>query len=80
MAGEESSRTPERAPAPDEHALLDHLIRPLHQRLRDSEPERLGGIEVDDQLELRRLLDREVGRLGPPENLDVISTLASCPA
>jgi len=36
----------------------------------------LGGLEVDDQIELRRLLDREVGRLGALQNLvDVRRTL-----
>jgi hypothetical protein len=28
--------------------LLDHLIRPLQERLRDRETEGLGGLEVDD--------------------------------
>jgi len=37
---------------------LDHLIRPLEQRRRDREPERLGGLEVDYQLEFGGLLDR----------------------
>ena len=37
-------------------ALLDHLIRPLQQRLGDRQAEGLGGLEVDDQLELRGLL------------------------
>jgi len=36
--------------------LLDHLIRP---------PEPLRGLEIDDQLELRRLLDGKIGRLLP---------------
>src|SRR5262249_30764500 len=36
---------------------LDHLIRPRQQRGRDRQPHRLGGLEVDDQLELRGLLD-----------------------
>jgi 7-cyano-7-deazaguanine synthase len=60
--------------------LLNDLIRPRQHRLRDRETERLGGLEVDDQLELRRLLDGQVAGLGTLENLDVISTLASCPA
>ena len=33
------------------------------------EAERLGGRQVDDQIELGRLLDREVGRLRPAQNL-----------
>ena len=32
------------------------------------EAERLGGLEVDDELELRRLLDRQIGRLLALEN------------
>src|SRR6266581_9605208 len=32
-------------------ALLDDLIRPPQQRRRDRQAERLGGLEVDDQLE-----------------------------
>jgi len=52
----------------------------LTQRLRDREAKGLRGIEVDHQLELRGLFHREVGGLGALEDLDVISTLASCPA
>ena len=36
--------------------------------VRDGEAERLGGLEVDDQLELGRLLHRQVGRLLALEN------------
>src|SRR4029453_16675862 len=67
-------------PGLDEHrgagqrALLDDLVRPLQQRLRDCEAERLGGLEVDDQLELRRLLDGQVAGLGTFEDpLHVVS-------
>jgi hypothetical protein len=45
------------------HGLLDYLIRPLQERRRDRQAERLGGLEVDDQLELCRLLYGEIGRL-----------------
>src|SRR5713101_221455 len=45
----ESSRRPRRAPAP---GLLNHLIRPLQQRLRDRQAERFRGFQVDDQLPL----------------------------
>jgi hypothetical protein len=45
-------------------ALLDDLIRLQQDRLRDRQPERLGGLEVDDQLELLWLLDGEVAGLG----------------
>src|SRR5206468_10199171 len=40
--------------------LLDHIIRAQQQRLRDGDTERLGGLEVDYELELRRLLERQV--------------------
>jgi hypothetical protein len=50
-------------------SLLYYLVRPQQQPLRDRQPERLGGLEVDDQFELRRLLDGQVGGLGAFENL-----------
>jgi len=36
--------------------LLDDPIRPLQERRRNRQAESLGGLSVDDQLELRRLL------------------------
>jgi hypothetical protein len=45
--------------------LRDNLIRAQEQRRRDRQPKRLGGLEIDDQLELRRLLDGKIARLGP---------------
>src|SRR5207244_3091731 len=48
---------------------MDHLVRPLHQRRRDRQPEGLGGLEVDDQVELGRLLHGQVGGLGALEDL-----------
>ena len=49
--------------------LLDYLIRPGQHRLWDRQPKRLRGLEVDDELELRRLLDGEIGRLGALQDL-----------
>ena len=49
--------------------LLDHLVRPKQHRLWDRQPERPCSSEIDDQLELRRLLDGEVGRFGTLEDL-----------
>jgi hypothetical protein len=37
-------------------SLADHLVRQEQERRGDRDPERLGGLQVDDQLELRRLL------------------------
>jgi hypothetical protein len=48
---------------------LNDLVRPHQERLGDRQAESLGALEVDDQLELRRLLNGEVGGLGALENL-----------
>jgi hypothetical protein len=50
-------------------ALLAHLIRPSQERLRDRQADGLGGLEVDEELELAGLLDREVARPGVLEDL-----------
>src|SRR6266852_2176708 len=42
---------------------LYDVVRSHQQRLRDRKPERAGGLQVDDQLEARRLLDRQVARI-----------------
>jgi hypothetical protein len=45
--------------------------------MRDGQAERLGGLEIDDQLECRRLLDRQIGGLGALEDLsDVTADVA----
>ncbi len=57
-------------PAPVSPAcLLDHLIRQQEQRWGHRHPERLGGLEVEDQLKFRGLLHRQVGRFGALEDL-----------
>src|SRR5712692_10125771 len=84
-AAGESSRTPPRAPAPrpglhrgaGQHALLDHLICPYQDRLRDRQPERPRSLEVDDQLERGGLLDGQVRGLGAFEDLVHISGRAA---
>src|SRR5215470_8080978 len=48
--------------------LLDHLVCPPEHRLRDGEVERPSRLEVDDQLELRRLLHGEIAWLGTIED------------
>src|SRR5260370_14024917 len=44
-------------------SLFDHLVGNGAQLVRDGEAERLGLVEVDHQLELNRLLNRQVSRL-----------------
>src|SRR6266542_1610521 len=48
--------------------LFDHPFGTHQKRLRDRETKRFGGLEVDDELELRRLLDRQVSRLNSFKN------------
>src|SRR5437773_7719994 len=61
---EESSPEPTR-----QRALLDDLVRSTKHRLRDRQPERLRGLEVDYQGDLGGLLDGQVGGLGSSQNL-----------
>src|SRR5437867_10956497 len=57
--------------------LLNNLVCSQEQRLRNRQAERLGGLQVDDQLELRRLLDGQVGGLCAFQDLvDEISRAA----
>src|SRR5437867_3188637 len=49
--------------------LLDHVVRPHQDRLRDRQAEGLRGLQIYHELEFRRLLDGEVGRLRALEDL-----------
>jgi hypothetical protein len=44
--------------------LLDHLIRPRQHVGRNRQADLLGRFQIDDELELCRLLHRQVGGLG----------------
>jgi hypothetical protein len=48
--------------------LRDHIVGGGQQRFRDGKGERLGGLEIDDQLELGRLRNGKVGWLLASEN------------
>src|SRR6202011_2346397 len=43
--------------------LLDHLVGEREQIVRDFDAERLGSLEIDDQLELGQLHNRQIGGL-----------------
>src|SRR5262245_52852889 len=45
-----------------------HLVGEQLHRAWDRQSERLGGLQIDDQLELDRTLDRKIGRLVALEN------------
>ena len=49
--------------------LFEHLIGQQEQRWRHRDPQRLGGLQIDHELELHGLLDREVGGLGTFQDL-----------
>jgi hypothetical protein len=49
--------------------LFDHLVGAGEQRRRHFEAERLRRFQIDDQLELRGLLDGQIARLCPFEDL-----------
>jgi hypothetical protein len=51
-------------------ASFDDLVSASEDRLRDRQTECLGGLEIDNQLELGRFLDREIGGLGAFEDPD----------
>jgi hypothetical protein len=45
--------------------IIDHLVGAGEQHRRNCEAKRLGGLEIDRENEIDRLLDRQVGGLCP---------------
>ena len=54
--------------------LLDHLVGERQQLVRNLEFERLGGSQIDRQLEFGGLHDRQLGRLGAIEDAPGVQT------
>src|SRR5258708_4685308 len=53
---------------PPYRASFEHLVGATEQRDRDGEAKGLGGLEIDDQVDFRRLLDRQIRRHFALEN------------
>src|ERR1700730_3859791 len=60
--------------------LLDHLVGKCDQLIRHDQTERLGGLDIDHQLEFRGELHRQVGALLALEDAFGISCRRSKPA
>jgi hypothetical protein len=54
--------------------LLDHLVGACQQCLWNRHAHRLGGLQIDYQLELGRLFDRNVGDVNATEHLGDLSS------
>ena len=57
--------------------LLDHLVAAGEQRRRHFQANRFRHDQVNDEVELGRLLDRKIGGLRPPQNL--VDQIAGAP-
>src|SRR4029077_9965590 len=61
-------------PIPDITSLFDHLVGAHQDCFGNGDAEGFRGLEIDDQLEPRRTLDREVGRLCAAQDATDIGT------
>jgi hypothetical protein len=67
-------RRPKRSPLHLLHVRsFDHLVGAGKDRGWHGEAKRLGGLQVDDQLEFCWLLDRQIGRLGAMEDFSGVN-------
>src|SRR6516165_6492494 len=57
--------------------LLDHPVSACHQTRRHCHTHRIGRLEINYQLKLRRLFHRNVGDLGSAEELNQLSGIKS---
>src|SRR5215510_15769046 len=57
--------------------LLDHFLRPHEHYRRNRKTNLLRGLEIDYQLELRWLLDGQIGGLGSPK--DFVQVVCDAP-
>ena len=57
LTGQDRSSQPALHSSRSFRALPNHLVRAQQERLRDRETERFGGLQIDHELKLHRLLD-----------------------
>ena len=69
---------PDDRPLPAQEQSFDHAVGTKQDRWRDGEIEHPSGVQIDDQLELRRLLDRQIARLRAIE--DLVDVFGCAPA
>src|SRR5262245_37407452 len=67
-------------PCSKKHSLFDHLVGAQHEAGRDLMADRLRGLEIDDQLEPRRLLDWQIRRLDAAQQLGELAAHDDRPA
>jgi hypothetical protein len=76
----ESAAFARRTPNSEVVASIDHLIGASNQRRWYFEAERPGGLQINDQLEFGGLIERDVARFGPAQDLWCTSPGASIAA
>jgi hypothetical protein len=59
-----------------DRGLFDHLVSRGEQRWGHRDAERLRGLEIDDEIELGRLIDRPIGGLGAAQKFEHLYVLA----
>src|SRR5215510_955311 len=63
-------------PKADIATLFDHLVCAQQERLRDREADFFRGLEIEDELEFRGLLDRQIGWLSATRDpVDILGSL-----
>ena len=55
--------------AQQKRLLFDYLVGERQKGFGDSQPKRFGSRQIDNEIEFGRLLDGEIARLGPAQNL-----------